>query len=283
MATAPETVEEALMDLQKSLLSLKDSFTTTTLTTSNDETTVSREEFGTQLGQVAKAIVKDSTMLSISFTAEQPSIKEVAPLSVRLWDRMSVIYSMGRLVPSTVGEALTKEYHDVVKNILVASVKYVEILQGLKGSTKDHLAATGILWEECERVEKLPQDNMQCVIGHMKSIESLVLDAVKEVSEELAEAAECDSDDEDEWSEEEKKTANCVLGLVRACGQSIVRLRREQLPRLNPDVMQHVIYSDNINKAVMDMSSLVDNVSVTIYPPQSNADLLEAANHLSTA
>eukprot|EP00123_Amoebidium_parasiticum_P007624 comp18235_c0_seq1/m.19195 comp18235_c0_seq1/g.19195 ORF comp18235_c0_seq1/g.19195 comp18235_c0_seq1/m.19195 type:complete len:337 (-) comp18235_c0_seq1:264-1274(-) len=290
MTTDLETVEAGLEDLRKSLLALKDSFSATSGQAGAAATPeLTRDEHRTRMEQFVKAIASDASALSVSFSVPKPDIKEVRPLSRRLWDRVSMLYSLASNLPPLTGGTLSRQYHQQTSAILSACVSYVEALQATKGNTKTHLPATGVLWEACETFSNLPKDNIEAVGRLLKETEGLLLDAIKELSEELDNVSvgddeDSDEDEEDEeWNEDEKKVAVCVLGLTRACGQAILKSRREQLPRLDPNTEAHLSYADSILGEAEDLSSLVDNLTDAIYPPQNTALVLECARKLATA
>ncbi|PNF25961.1 hypothetical protein B7P43_G06373 [Cryptotermes secundus] len=143
------------------------------------------DDFWLKLRVAAKCISNEVTKLCLTFSKPPlPSVTELREmlkvLETAYLEMLSTFYSL----PKCCGLMLRKEVNMTVLQIMESLTTVVLSLQE-KGdkAQKNRLMLTGRVWDACEAVESLPQNNFQVTCKIMQREEGLVLDAVQEIEE----------------------------------------------------------------------------------------------------
>ncbi|PNF25962.1 hypothetical protein B7P43_G06373 [Cryptotermes secundus] len=191
-------------------------------------------------------------------------------------EMLSTFYSL----PKCCGLMLRKEVNMTVLQIMESLTTVVLSLQE-KGdkAQKNRLMLTGRVWDACEAVESLPQNNFQVTCKIMQREEGLVLDAVQEIEEEVAADQ---SDNNKTWNHKDRELLFPCIGLVKAARSSLKRTDTALRMKGKSETEQQVSQLDDLVSGVKKISPAVDDLISSLYPPMNKDAVRSTAAVLKT-
>eukprot|EP01134_Creolimax_fragrantissima_P006710 CFRG6710T1 len=279
------------------------------------------KEFGIRFKAIVTTVRAEATKIGVMFTSgTRPRANDIQTMTVlfikALFCLMECTYSQTNTGknkvlsgPSVLCKTTFKHVKEITSSILTSGVGFFTSLRDACKEGDDFPvppAATGIVWSACDKaVHTFPERNSDCVAKSLKEIEELIDDAVDELTAEYQAAkiaargafdegcspssnnpSDIDSneseDDDDIWSQIELDTASCTLGMCKATGRALKTARTIFIPNCEDAGFETIMYLDALSDSAYELSSLVDDLVINMYPPQVETELLSNATSLES-
>ncbi|XP_043351839.1 cyclin-D1-binding protein 1 isoform X2 [Dermochelys coriacea] len=147
--------------------------------------------------------------------------------------------------------------------------------------SQEQLISTGSIWEACEQISHLPQDNHAAVLSAMAAYLGVVRDAVEEMEQAQGEDQDPYSDImEDEelgsrgnrdtyWSEADRKLLGPCMGLMKASKACLKKLLGTVKVHGKADTPEQVAQLDDLADITNEISPSIDELALSMYPPMN--------------
>jgi len=170
----------------------------------------------------------------------------------------------------TQGQTIKEYLKAGITTVLESMVTFANILFQSVGKTysspDDHplVLQCGVVMKQCDSLKVLPQQNSAAVAAKLLSHAELIKDALRELeeaksSETFMEDFEC----EENWSEADQIILSPMLGMIKSCGA----LTKKTLDAAKKSDASEKLKIDAIPALFKNIPELVDNLSLSLYPP----------------
>ncbi|XP_024079994.2 cyclin-D1-binding protein 1 homolog [Terrapene carolina triunguis] len=151
----------------------------------------------------------------------------------------------------------------------------------LQSLSQEQLISTGSVWEACEQISHLPQDNQAAVLSAMAAYLGVVRDAEEEMEQAQGEDRDPYSDImEDEelgsrgnrdtyWSEADRKLLGPCMGLMKASKACLKKLLGAVKVHGKADTPEQVAQLDDLTDITNEISPSVYELALSMYPPMN--------------
>lgn len=140
-------------------------------------------------------------------------------------------------------------------------------------SEQDRMRITGLIWEACDCIEKLPKNNLQVTCTIVQSEELLVVDAIQEIEGEVkadvAAASLPDLDNTDRWSNQDRELIFPCIGLIKTARSCLKKVMHALKSKGNCNCDENIAELDQLIVTVNDLSPAIDDFVTTVYPPMN--------------
>ncbi|XP_015769684.1 PREDICTED: cyclin-D1-binding protein 1 homolog [Acropora digitifera] len=254
------------------------------------ELSFSLEEFWLKLGMTTRAVSKEATKLTVSFSKPPaPSVDELQCLLTGFETSVIAMLTIFRSLPLSQGRSLYKKLQEsvitVVEDCQALTVSFIK--EGCSSVACAKTKSTGTLWEHCDNFQNLPRDNKHAVIAVLHSNSELVKDALSELSE-AQKSNGCQSDDDEDkdcnkkgWSDEDRLLVPPCIGLVKACRSCIKKVTSAIQTSGQVTSTENIQQLDEIADEILRTSPRVDDLVLSLYWPMNHQNVLESATKLS--
>lgn len=247
-------------------------------------------KFWTDINTVAKKLSFDCTKICICFgKSPVPTPSETSSLLTCVEQAVLSLVSVFHKLPLSLG--ITLHTH-----VQYEAVKAVQAVKNLLKVIKDEGAeavcrySTGVVWEGCQYLENASLDNKAAVLLGMKSHNSMVSDAFREISEAL-EGDGCgwnclidgseEMEDIDKWTDEDKNLIGPSVNLIKAAKILYKRLMAAIEKNGSCNSVDLVKELDQLYEECGLISSQVDVLVQDLYPPLSVLSMEEQSHQLA--
>ncbi|GFG33296.1 hypothetical protein Cfor_01796 [Coptotermes formosanus] len=252
------------------------------------------EDFWLRLRVATKCLSNEVTKLCLAFSKPPlPGVTQtdtmLRTLETAYLEMLSAFYSL----PKSCGLMLRREVNLAVLEIMQSLITVVTSVTE-KGDKvqKERLVLTGCLWNACEAVERLPQNNLQVTCNIVQREEGLVLDALQEIEEEVAtdqsghrlrgEEEEAEDDNSKTWNNQDRELLFPCMGLVKTARSSLKRIHTTLQMNGKYETEEQVSQLDDLVCEVKEISPAVDDLVSCMYPPMNKNAVKSAVAVLKT-
>ncbi|XP_069688008.1 cyclin-D1-binding protein 1 homolog [Periplaneta americana] len=246
------------------------------------------DNFWLKMRVATKSISNEVTKLCLAFSKPPfPKVKDthemLRMLETAYLDLISTFYSL----PKNCGLILRKEVNMAVLQVIESLISVVTSLKE-KGdrAQKDRLKLTGCVWDACEAIEGLPQNNLQVTCKIVQKEEALVVDALQEIEEEVStdgtshrlrdEEEDEEEDNSQTWSNQDRELLFPCMGLVKTARSCLKRIGVVLRTKGKCDTEEQISQLDDLVSKVEEISPAVDDLVSCMYPPM-NKDAVRSA------
>lgn len=255
------------------------------------ELSFSLEDFWMKLGMTFRAVSKEATKLTVSFSKPPaPSVDELQCLLTGFETSVIAMLTIFRSLPLSQGKNLHKKLQEsvltVVEDCQVLASSFIK--EGCSSVANAKTQSTGTLWEHCDGFQHLPKDNKQAVLAELQSSSDLIKDALTELDEaQRCNGCQNDNDDDDTesrkqgWSSEDKLLVPPCVGLVKACRSCVKKISGAIRTSGQVTSVENIQQLDQMAEEVLRTSPSVDDVVMSVYCPMNHQNVSESASKLS--
>lgn len=256
------------------------------------ELSFSLEEFWMKLGMTFRAVSKEATKLTISFSKPPvPSVDELQCLLTGFETSVVAMLTIFRSLPISQGKYLYKKLQEsvltVVDDCQILAASFIK--EGCSSVASAKTKSTGTLWEHCDGFQHLPADDKYAVLQVFHSSSELIKDALTELNEAQkcngCQENDCDEDDnatnKDGWSSVDKLLVPPCIGLVKACRSCLKKISGAVQTSGQVTSVENIQQLDSMADEIQRTSSSVDDVVMSLYSPMNHHNVSESASKLS--
>ncbi|KDR10977.1 cyclin-D1-binding protein 1 homolog isoform X2 [Zootermopsis nevadensis] len=253
----------------------------------------SLDDFWLKLRVSSKYISNEVTKLCLAFSKSPlPGVTQTHEMLRTLETAYLEVLSTFYTLPKSCGLVLRKEVNMAVLQIVESLITVVMSLQeeGDKAQ-KDRLMLTGRVWDACEAIEGLPQNNLQVTCKIIQREDGLVLDALQEIEEEVAAEQsgnglrteeEEEEDNSMTWSNQDRELLFPCMGLVKTARSSFKRIGAVLQIKGKFETEEQISQLDDLVSKSVEISPAVDDMVSCMYPPMNKDAVRSAAAVLKT-
>ena len=237
------------------------------------------ESFWTELAKVCDKLSFEANKLSLSWLSPPPpSNKDVIQMGACLELACVALLAAYHNFPSDAGLNFRKHFREKVATTLDACQTFVKTLAttiGKKYASNTHpiLQSFGAISNSCESIKNMPRSNKVICIQRLTEEHNLLKDALNELDEVSSEDFVDDFVEiTEKWTEKDLHIINPSKGLIKT---SIVLTKKTMttIKSIGLDnKSEHLLEYDKVLELFSKMSSTVDEVALTLYPPISWAE-----------
>ncbi|XP_077688616.1 cyclin-D1-binding protein 1 isoform X2 [Eretmochelys imbricata] len=235
-------------------------------------------------GQTFKATSQEATKLSLAFSRPPlPSAEDCQKLSEGVQNAVLAAATVYYWLPKGQGTTLRKMVRDATAEVVEGMIQLTDVILStpLQSLSQEQLISTGSIWEACEQISHLPQDNHAAVLSAMAAYLGVVRDAVEEMEQAQREDQDPYSDImEDEelgsrgnrdtyWSEADRKLLSPCMGLMKASKACLKKLLGAVKVHGKADTPEQVAQLDDLADITNEISPSVDELALSMYPPMN--------------
>ncbi|TFK02209.1 GRIP and coiled-coil domain-containing protein 1 [Platysternon megacephalum] len=246
--------------------------------------TFAQQRFWDTLGQTFKATSQEATKLSLAFSRPPlPSAEDCQKLSEGVQNAVLAAATVYYWLPKGQGTTLRKMVRDATAEVVEGMIQLTDVIlrTPLQSLSQEQLISTGSIWEACEQISHLPQDNQAAVLSAMAGYLGVVRDAVEEMEQAQGEDQDPYSDImEDEelgsrgnrdtyWSEADRKLLGPCMGLMKASKACLKKLLGAVKVHGKADTPEQVAQLDDLADITNEISPSVDELALSMYPPMN--------------
>ncbi|XP_043382651.1 cyclin-D1-binding protein 1 isoform X2 [Chelonia mydas] len=246
--------------------------------------TFEQQRFWDTLGQTFKATSQEATKLSLAFSRPPlPSAEDCQKLSEGVQNAVLAAATVYYWLPKGQGTTLRKMVRDATAEVVEGMIQLTDVILStpLQSLSQEQLISTGSIWEACEQISHLPQDNHAAVLSAMAAYLGVVRDAVEEMEQAQREDQDPYSDImEDEelgsrgnrdtyWSEADRKLLSPCMGLMKASKACLKKLLGAVKLHGKADTPEQVAQLDDLADITNEISPSVDELALSMYPPMN--------------
>ncbi|XP_037733208.1 cyclin-D1-binding protein 1 isoform X5 [Chelonia mydas] len=235
-------------------------------------------------GQTFKATSQEATKLSLAFSRPPlPSAEDCQKLSEGVQNAVLAAATVYYWLPKGQGTTLRKMVRDATAEVVEGMIQLTDVILStpLQSLSQEQLISTGSIWEACEQISHLPQDNHAAVLSAMAAYLGVVRDAVEEMEQAQREDQDPYSDImEDEelgsrgnrdtyWSEADRKLLSPCMGLMKASKACLKKLLGAVKLHGKADTPEQVAQLDDLADITNEISPSVDELALSMYPPMN--------------
>ncbi|XP_043351842.1 cyclin-D1-binding protein 1 isoform X6 [Dermochelys coriacea] len=236
------------------------------------------------LGQTFKATSQEATKLSLAFSRPPlPSAEDCQKLSEGVQNAVLAAATVYYWLPKGQGTTLRKMVRDATAEVVEGMIQLTDVILStpLQSLSQEQLISTGSIWEACEQISHLPQDNHAAVLSAMAAYLGVVRDAVEEMEQAQGEDQDPYSDImEDEelgsrgnrdtyWSEADRKLLGPCMGLMKASKACLKKLLGTVKVHGKADTPEQVAQLDDLADITNEISPSIDELALSMYPPMN--------------
>nr|XP_048676228.1 cyclin-D1-binding protein 1 isoform X3 [Caretta caretta] len=251
--------------------------------------TFEQQRFWDTLGQTFKATSQEATKLSLAFSRPPlPSAEDCQKLSEGVQNAVLAAATVYYWLPKGQGTTLRKMVRDATAEVVEGMIQLTDVILStpLQSLSQEQLISTGSIWEACEQISHLPQDNHAAVLSAMAAYLGVVRDAVEEMEQYMCSQAQREDQDpysdimEDEelgsrgnrdtyWSEADRKLLSPCMGLMKASKACLKKLLGAVKVHGKADTPEQVAQLDDLADITNEISPSVDELALSMYPPMN--------------
>lgn len=257
------------------------------------EMNFSLEEFWMKLGMTFKAVSKEATKLTVSFSKPPaPSVEELQCLLTGFETAVIAMLTIYHSLPLSQGKNLHKKLQEtvitVVEDCQALATSFIK--EGCSSVASAKTQSTGTLWAHCDGLQHLPKDNKQAVIAVLESNSELIKDALSELDEaQKCNGCQGDNDDDGDdteaikqgWSSEDKLLVPPCVGLVKACRSCVKKISGAIKTSGQVTSVENIQQLDEMADEVLRTSPSVDDVVMSLYYPMNRQNVKECTSKLA--
>eukprot|EP00128_Syssomonas_multiformis_P008821 Colp12_sorted_trinity150504_noHs@29518 len=232
-----------------------------------------------QLVIAGKAISSEATKISLAYSGDV-NLDDCTKLCQNLEQAVVAFIACFKTLPLDAGRAFRSAVLSAAKTVIEGLLVFTGQLAS--GDSRAQLHDTGKVWDFCDALQNVPQDNKTAVLNELTNIGTLIEDATEELQEaSTSEGGGWDEEDgfggDVKWSEEERKPVARCLQLLKAGSKLVGRMKKDVQGAHSP------AYMDDLLLAASGLSACVDNLVSSLYPPQSAHAIVTYATALAKA
>ncbi|XP_054716638.1 cyclin-D1-binding protein 1 homolog [Uloborus diversus] len=255
---------------------------------SNENPDYNRDTFWTNFKGAVKLVSHEATKFCLMFEKDPlPSLQESKNIVDTVERTCLALVNVLNSLPKSKGQILHKE---LSRYVLVLLQNMKELCVAAKNGSIFTLRNVGSVWEDCESVENLPQDNKVAVCTLCRQELALVEDACNELMEAM------ESEDEPvidlsfitprnglrippvrSWTDADRNVILPCYGMVKAARACLKQTLKAITQRGNADDDECSRELDAVAYIVNPSSTLIDDFILAIYPPVNHSALRHQA------
>lgn len=231
------------------------------------------------LEDIRNVVSHQATALSMAFSRPPyPDKNSTTLMSTKLDASILRMVSHYFSIPNKAGKALKAVYKSCIVGILDNVVCFLNAL--IADENKEtKLKLIGCIWGCCnDIIDTVPPSNVQAVVNIIMAERMLVDDALVELQEMLNSGQ---IDDDVDMHEFDRESALKCLGLVKASRACLKRIASVLKNRVDQESTSIVNESDKLGDYAKNVSSLVDDIIASVYPPVRKSVILGNAHSLA--
>lgn len=223
---------------------------------------------------------KVTTLLYILSQPEKPEVEVVGPIldEIEIF-ATKLIYAFYSL-PKDSGLTLRKQYHQDVLRVIEDLIGVLEALEKLEYVDQSSLRIVDCLTKSCNDIQRSPENNLDAVCRMVEAEESLVLDALEEVTMAFDEATKPCDETEMIWNSEEMEIVPSGIGLIKTARCLLKKIRSSLKSNGKCSSEKEVTQLDNIATNVTKFSLVIDDFVTTLYPPVNESTCIQTSNNV---
>ena len=242
-----------------------------------EERTLENFDITTYWSEVCKIVDKlsfEANKLSLSWLSPPPpSTTDLVQMGALLELACVSLLASVHNHPVDAGLNIRNLFKDRVKNVLESCVIFVRTLSdttGKKFASNSHpiLQSFGDVSSKCDQIKVMPKSNKLVCVVKLKEQHGLLKDALSELDEVGNDDFHDDLDEESEkWTERDNQILNPSKGLIKT---SVVLMKKtfDTINKFGDDSTSlNLLEYDEVLEILSKMSSLVDDLALTLYPP----------------
>jgi len=232
------------------------------------------DSYWAEVVKVCEKLSFEANKLTLSWLSPPPpSAADVVQMGACLELACVALLAALHNFPADGGRAVRTNYRDAVRAVFEACIGFVKTLSntlGKKYPSNSHpiLQNFGDISNNCENIKNLSRSNKLVCLNRLKDEHGLLKDALSELEEVNNEDFIDDFNEEAEsYTEKDSQILNPSKGLIKTT-IVLVKKSMDTIKKSGRDNSSEVLLEyDEVMEVLSKMSSTVDDLALTVYPP----------------